>query len=156
MTWIQSGLLTLSGVLVGFVLNVLKDHFSNKPKLSFCFEHSLGELWEEPWKRTKTSESDFLIDIYNCGHVPVVIKEVGLYYKNKILVDMFPPDYLEVMPYKVVKVRMNAQEYDSLQYHRNKSKIKICQAVAIDIQDNEIKGKLDLALISIELGRMPK
>ena len=120
MTWIQSGLLTLAGVIVGFVLNVLKDYFFNKPKLSFCLEYSSGELWNEPEKRIKTSESDFFIDIYNCGHVPVVIKQVGLYHNGNILVDIFPPDYIELMPYKVSKIRMDMQEYDSLQYHLKK------------------------------------
>lgn len=156
MTWIQSGLLTLAGVVIGFALNVLKDYFFNRPKLSFCLEHSLGTLWEEPWKRTKTSESDFLFDLYNCGHVPVVIKEIGLYHGDKLLTAMYPLDFIEIMPYKVFKERMSMQEYDSLQYHGKKLKLKDCKVVAIDIQDNEIKGKLDLTLISIELGRMPK
>lgn len=172
---------TIIGVITGFTLNIAKDHFDHKPKLSFCINIMHDESLLDPPKRTKTSFSEYVITLYNYGRIPVILENLTLYRKKKyyfnqtLFIDKIINNYTAIMPYESVDIRINQQEHDTLNDYISKcnhlkfsnkylpqrmtsfsskidtffqNKLKYCTIIATTIQNKEIRGKLDLTIIS--------
>lgn len=139
---------TLLGTILGWSLNCLYENNVRKVKLCYSLQPvaNQDELVEYEL-RTKYSESDYCIEIYNVGNTPYLLERFSLVYKKSIIVDCFiVEDNKAIMPYESYTYHLNQQEYDSLLYHCNKSDIKECKVFAYDVGGKRCVGEIDLFL----------
>ena len=69
---ICNGLFTLLGVFIGWFLNQVSSVRQARPRLCFCFCNTSKDELIEKELRTKTSASDYGIEIYNVGQSPFI------------------------------------------------------------------------------------
>lgn len=142
---ILTGAFTIVGTILGWTLNGIRENFYRKVKL--CFQIQITENQNELTSlehRTKTSESDFGLEIYNIGQTPIFINYIRLYYRKIIITDCFMTG-LKLMPYEKNTYNLMMQDYDAILYHRKKLKIKKCKVIAYDIAGKRVKGELDIS-----------
>lgn len=128
-------------------------HFHNKKRLFYSLEHDPESDWDQPWRCTKTSPSDFKIVIYNNGQVPVVIRQLSIGLKDQMWTDIILQDFISLKPYDKCDVRLMQQEYDVLKFKCKKTGKDICLVEGIDIEWKVVKGKIDLSMLNIIFGR---
>jgi hypothetical protein len=139
------------GTLLGFCLTVMKEYYDRKPRLSFNLSGQNEEGYLEPEKRTKTSPSDYAIYVCNYGREPVMVRNLSLLLDKKILVDRLINGYTTILPYEKYQCVLTEQDYGALLFHCKKHKLKACDIVADNIAGGEIKGKLDLCMLNMQL-----
>lgn len=140
-----SGLFSLLGVVLGWWLNKLSVENENKPKLAFVIS-SNKEVSEPVDLRTKTSPSEYIIEIINIGKVPIVLDNISLYFKGKLLIDCFlDDDQRMIYPNNIKTYLMMEQDREALQYHCNEKLFSKCDVIAYCFDDTEIKAELDLS-----------
>lgn len=142
---ILTGAFTIVGTILGWTLNGIRENFYRKVKL--CFQIQITENQNELTSlehRTKTSESEFGLEIYNIGQTPIFINYIRLYYRKIIITDCFMTG-LKLMPYEKNTYNLMMQDYDAILYHRKKLKIKKCKVIAYDIAGKRVKGELDIS-----------
>lgn len=79
------GIVALAGVIIGFILNMAKDHFDHEEKLSFYFNLICDDSLVDPSQMTKTSPSQYVITLYNYGRVPVILANLTLCTRKKVV-----------------------------------------------------------------------
>lgn len=139
------------GTLLGFCLTVMKEYYNQKPRLSFKLSTQNQEGYLEPKQRTKTSPSDYAIYVCNYGRKPVVLTNLSLLLGKKLLVDRLVNEYKTIFPYETSQYVLMEQDYEALLFHCKKHKLKACDIVADNIAGGEIKGKLDLCMLNMQL-----
>ena len=146
-----SGLIgTFFGTFLGWFLNEWSASRKERPKLCFQMVGTQeSELIEKEY-RTKTSPSEYGIEIFNVGRTAVVLDQFSLYYKNETLVDCFLNDTERVLlPNQKIIYTLMEQEADALQYHCNQKHFEKCDVVAHSLDGKVIKGTLDVPLFAI-------
>lgn len=138
----------LLGVIIGWMLNEFSTKRREKPKLCFNLISTPDTELTEKELRTKTSSSDYSIEIYNVGQNPYILERIALFYEKKLLVDC-PIDgqYNTIMPYKRLLYTFMEQDANALEHHCRKEHFKHCTVFAYDIEGTCYKAKLDVALI---------
>lgn len=139
---------TILGTILGWSLNCLYEQKVRKVKLCYSLQPAgnRDELVEYEL-RTKYSESDYCIEIYNIGTTPYFLEKFSLVYKHGIIVDcIIVENNKAIMPYERYTYHLNEQEYDSILYHCKKSDIKKCKVFAYDVADKRCVGEIDLFL----------
>lgn len=141
---LASGIFGLIGVLLGWVLNQLTRFLDNKPKLAFIITYSKEKLEKEEF-RTKTSLSEYEIEMVNIGKVPVILKNLCLYHKSSLLVYCYLEDnQRKILPNESKRYQMMEQDKDALQWHCNKELFQTCDVIANCFNGESIKGILDI------------
>lgn len=149
-TTIFGGLFTLLGVIIGWGLNELSTVLRSKPKLSFQMVGTPDAELVENELRTKTSLSEYGIEVFNIGQKPFVLESFALYDGNKLLVDCYIDEQSRViLPYHNIVYTLMEQEADSLLYHCKKSHFEKCKVKAYNLSGKCIKGQLEVPLISL-------
>ncbi len=139
-----SGIFGLVGVLLGWGLNQLTRFFDNKPQLAFVLTYSKEKLEKESL-RTKTSLSEYEIEIVNIGKVTVILENIYLYHKGHLLIHcVLEDEQKKILPYGSKYYQMIQQDKTSLQWHCNKELFRSCDVIASCYNGKTIKGKLDL------------
>lgn len=139
---------SLTGVVVGWGLNIISNYIANRPSLKFVFS-GLRETDtdDDPSLRTKTSLSGEVLTIYNIGKRPVVLEYVRLKRKGKVLVDCFlDGDEQIIEPYKRVEYEFMEQDRIALQEACNEEPFTKCDVVAYEVNGNTIFGEIDTTL----------
>lgn len=140
-----SGVFGLMGALLGWGLNQLTYYLDNKPKLVFVIVRNDNPDIIEPEHRTKTSISEYRIEMANVGKVPVILESISLYYKQKLLIDCsIEANQRKILPYHSKYYEMMEQDREALQWHCKKKQFSECDIVAYCFSKQEIKGKLDV------------
>ncbi len=148
------GTIALAGVVIGFILNMAKDHFDNEEKLSFYFNLIGDDSLVDPSQMTKTSQSQYVITLYNYGRVPIILENLTLCNKKRwccdfnLLIDSIIYSHTTINPHQVMDVRISHQNYDTLKSYVLCNKLEHCTVIATTLRNKEIKGKLDLTIIS--------
>ena len=138
------------GVVVGWVLNEITDLLHKKPKLCFRMVSTPENELTDKEYRTKTSLSEFGIEVFNVGEKPIILNNFILAYKGKILVDCFIQDSRQVIvPYQSVIYTLTEQDADTLQWHCNQKHFEACDVAAYGIDGEQIKSTLSVPLFYI-------
>lgn len=143
---------TIGGVIIGFILNVAKDYYMQRPRLFYSLNIAMSEI--EPEYRTKTSPSNFIIEICNYGEKPVLLNNISLYTNDgKIIVDALIVECTKILPYEKYDCCLAHQDYMAIQRYCDKSKQNSCKVIACTVNNQRIKGFLDLFMLTIRSGR---
>lgn len=139
---------TLVGTILGWVLNVLYENKVKKVKLCYSLQQ-LANVEDNVnlELRTKYSDSDYCIEIYNVGSTPIVLEQISLRYEKKVIVDCIITDENKtIQPYDHYTYTLNMQEYDAILWHCKNANLKRCKVSAYDVSGKRIKGSIDLVL----------
>lgn len=141
---VVSGFFGLVGVLLGWILNQLSQYFENKPKLAFVI--SISKEPVSPTElRTKTSSSEYVLEMVNIGKVPVILNQVSICYNEKTLIDCFLDDSQRmIMPNQSKSYQLMEQDRNTLQWNCDKYLFQYCYVTAYCYDGEEIKEKLDV------------
>ena len=143
-------LTSLFDTLIGGLFSGLGDKLKNKPKLCFKMVSTPDDELTEKGLRTKTSLSEYGIEIFNLGEKPVVIESISLMNKKTTIADCFLDDESRVIePYHNVVYTLMEQDANSLEWHCKQNFFKECDVIAYGVDGKEIKGKLEVPLIAI-------
>ena len=97
---IFGGFFTILGVIIGWGLNEVSAIRRAKPKLCFKLNSTPDSELVEAELRTKTSASEYSIDIYNVGQSPVIIESFDMCWRKQLLIQCFPSsEDATVLPY---------------------------------------------------------
>lgn len=142
---LESGLFSLLGVFLGWGLNQLTHYLDNKPKLAFIITDNNKAITPVE-KRTKTSLSEYKIEMINIGKVPVILERISLYHERKLLVDCFLTDIQrKLLPNKSKCYLMTEQDKDTLQWHCDKNLFSKCNIIAYCFDGQRITATLDIS-----------
>lgn len=150
---IPSGVWAIGGVIIGFVLNMIKDYYVQRPQLFYSLITVIADVESE--YRTKTSPSDYKIEVYNCGIKPVLLNHMALYTNDgeKIIVDTLIIECTKILPYEKYSCCLAHQDYTAIQYYCEKSNLNSCKVIAWTVGNKQIEGSLDLSMFSVRIGR---
>ena len=144
---LESGVFSLLGVFLGWGLNQLTHYLDNKPKLAFIITDNNKAITPVE-KRTKTSLSEYKIEMINIGKVPVILERFSLYYEKKLLVDCFLADgQRKILPNTSKCYLMMEQEKDTLQWHCDKELFSKCNIIAYCFDGQRISATLDISAV---------
>ena len=138
------------GAFVGWFLNEWSTSRRERPKL--CF-HMTGtpenELIEKEY-RTKTSASEYAIEVFNVGKNAFILDRFSLCYNGKTLVNCFIDDAKRViLPNDSIVYTLMEQDADALQYHCNQYHFGECDIIAYSVDGKKVKGKLEVPLFAL-------
>jgi len=121
----------------------------NKTKLCLRLVSTAETELIEKAYRTKTSLSDYSIEIYNMGQKPYVIDHFSLSHKKGLRIDCFPDtEKNTIRPYEKIVYILMEQEANALEYHCKKTQLKNCKAHVYDITGKCHTVKLDVSSIT--------
>lgn len=145
-----NGVFALLGVLAGWILNELSTNRRLKPRLCFKLSNTPDDEISDCELRTKTSSSEYSIEIFNVGQSPFVLESFGLYHRKRILVDCHILDEEKVvMPYSRKRYVLSEQELNALERHCEEKSLKHCKVLAWDVDGKNIKAKMDVSWITL-------
>ena len=151
------------GVLSGFITTIFETLFGkavdgfgskrqSKPRLCFKLTGTPESELTEKGFRTKTSPSDYSLEIYNVGQVPIILERFSLSHKCGLWIDCFIEDEEKtIQPYEHKVYTMMEQEANSLERHCKKAKFEQCDVIACDIEGKKIRTKLDVSWIALKV-----
>lgn len=147
----------LIGVLIPLLAAVLSWSLSqhsakvrDREKLVFRIDATPDSEIDEPELRTKTSASDYSIEISNLGQKPVILNYFRLQYKKRIICDCFLEEKDRHMePYQSIRYILMEQDFNSLSYFCGKTQIKKCTVMAYTVDEKRIRGTLDVEWVSM-------
>lgn len=128
------------------ILKCILNFRPKKVKLNYSLQAATDINETEPSLRTKYSESDYCLQIYNTSNTPYILKYVSLRDGKHIITDCILSEEITLRPYEKYVYRFNEQEYDAIRWNCEKSNLKNCKAIAYDINNKKSTGKLDLVL----------
>ena len=141
----ESGLFSLLGVFLGWGLNQLTHYLDNKPKLVFIITDNNDDITPVE-VRTKTTPSEYKIEMINIGKVPVILEKISLYHNKKLLVDCFLTDsQRKILPNRSKCYTMMEQDKDTLQWHCDKKLFSKCSVIAYCFDGQRITAELDVS-----------
>ena len=142
-------------LFVGWLLKRLENHFDDRPRLRFELLPTPKDECLPKEKRTKESNSDYRIQIWNIGKKPIILKQIALFNEEKMVTNCAPftePQLIE--PFNSIIYQMDYQEADNIQWHCNRDFFECLNVKAYDIEDKTISGKLSVLEFKMEaMGR---
>ena len=138
----------LAGVVIGWLLNECSTRFRTRAKLCFKLTGTPDSEVIEKGLRTKTSASEYSIEIYNFGQSPFIFDQFALYDKGKLLIDCHITEQERtILPYKSMVYTLMEQEANALMSHCKQRRFQDCQVTAFDVRRKKVSAKLDVPLI---------
>ncbi len=154
MSEIRQIVVSVGCVIIGWVLNEISTKVREKPKLCFLLTDTPETELTEKSLRTKTSPSEYGVEIYNLGHNPVILEQFSLNAKKTRMVDCIITDEERtILPYKSIIYTLDEQEANALLHHCKRMRIENCKVVALDVRGKRMTGKLDLGILGLR-GRL--
>ena len=124
---IFGGFFTILGVIIGWGLNEVSAIRRAKPKLCFKLNSTPDSELVEAELRTKTSASEYSIDIYNVGQSPVIIESFDMCWRKQLLIQCFPSsEDATVLPYHNISYVLTQQDADAIERHCKRLGFKQC------------------------------
>lgn len=148
---------SIIGVIVGWLLNRRSHKKDEQPKLCFKMASVIeDDDLEPPNLKTKTSPSEFEIEIYNTGKNPVILEMFNISYKGKRIVDCFM-DYNNqtIFPYQSVRYRLSMQDEQAITRCCKDYHFEQCEIAAETISGEKIKSTLSTPIIAIRASMSP-
>lgn len=142
---------TIIGAFAGWSLNEYSTFRRERPKLRFQMMHTPENTLTEKTLRTKTSISEYSIEIFNVGKNTFILDYFSLIYKDKLLIDCFiDADKRVILPNENIVYTLMEQDTNALQYHCNQYQFEKCDVIAYSIDGKKAKGKLELPLFTLQ------
>lgn len=133
-------------VILGWKLNCLYENKLRKVRLNYSLQQAADISDDDKSLRTKYSESDYCLQIYNTGNTPYILQQISLQNRKHIITDCIIIEEKTLQPYEKFIYRFSEQEYDAILWHCEKEDIKRCKVIAFDIESKKNIGNLDLTL----------
>lgn len=132
--------------LLGFVGIVRKG----QPKLCFRLTDTPDDELTEKAYRTKTSLSEYGIEVYNLADKPYILDKFTLYHKKGLRIDYFlVNEENTIQPYQKVIFTLMEQDANALVWYCKRDKLKKCKVFAYDIEEKRYSAKLDVSTITL-------
>lgn len=145
---IFGGFFTVLGVIIGWGLNEVSAIRRAKPKLCFKLNSTPDSELVEAELRTKTSASEYSIDIYNVGQSPVIIESFDMCWRKQLLIQCFPSsEDATVLPYHNISYVLTQQDADAIERHCKRLGFKQCCIVATTVNGEKFKENIDVSWI---------
>ncbi len=142
-------IVSVGSVVLGWFLNEFTTSLREKPKISFAMCSTPENELTEKELRTKTSSSEYTIEIFNTGKKPVVLESFTMDYKEmSIPYTLYDKDRI-IKPYDSVKCAVMQEDAETLLFFCKKYGFKKCGVTAFDINGKKRKSKLELPLIHL-------
>ena len=110
-------------------IKIAEFFISRKVKLNCSLQPATDINETEPSLRTKYSESDYCLQIFNSGNTPYVLRYVSLRYGKHIITDCVLPEEKALHPYEKYLYRFSEQEYNTIRWHCENSDLKNCKVM---------------------------
>lgn len=144
----------LFGVTLGWCLNLFTDMRKSRPKLFFQMSLVPSDEQIDKELRTKTSDSDYSIEVYNLGEKPFVLESFEITYKKfynlkekMAIYCSIPKEECVILPYHSVEHILKEEDADTLLYFCKLFHFDKCRIVAYGIDGKKAKGDLDVLFI---------
>lgn len=145
---IFGGFFTILGVIIGWGLNEVSAIRRAKPKLCFKLNSTPDSELVEAELRTKTSASEYSIDIYNVGQSPVIIESFDMCWRKQLLIQCFPSsEDATVLPYHNISYVLTQQDADAIEWHCKRLGFNQCRIVATTVNGEKFKENIDVSWI---------
>lgn len=145
---IFGGFFTILGVIIGWGLNEVSATRRAKPKLCFKLNSTPDSELVEAELRTKTSASEYCIDIYNVGQSPVIIESFDICWRKQLLIQCFPRgEDTTILPYHNISYVLTQQDADTIDWHCKRLGFKQCRIVAITVNGIKCEANIDMSWI---------
>lgn len=145
-------LVPLLGVVIGWLLNQASTAWHSKVRLFFSLSSTPENELVEKELRTKTSLSEYSIDIYNSSQTPCFLEYISLMNKSTILADCFlDKECRLIKPHECVTYRLMEQDLCGLERCCKGLKEKKCKVIAHGVGGKTYRGKLDISPFALIL-----
>jgi len=142
------GLFSFLGVVIGWGLNEVSATRRAKPKLCFRLNSTPDSELVEAELRTKTSASEYSIDIFNVGQSPVIIESFDMYWRKQLLIQCFPSsEDATILPYHNISYVLTQQDADAIERHCKRLGFKQCRIVTTTVNGEKFKENIDVSWI---------
>lgn len=132
-------------------IDIIADVLSSKPRLQFAITGTRPSELDDKELRTKYSNSDYSIEIYNLGPTPFILDRFTLVHKKGMLVDCFVTEEDKTLSQQKIMVYiLQEQDAETLRWFCKRDKFKKCKVWAYDITGKCIKAKLDVSGITFQ------
>lgn len=139
------------GAFAGWFLNEYSTFRRERPKLCFQMMYTPEYTLTEKTLRTKTSISEYSIEVFNVGKNTFILDYFSLLYKDKLLVDFFiDVDKRVILPNENIVYTLMEQDINALQYHCNQYQFEKCDVIAYSIDGKKVKEKLEVPLFTLQ------
>lgn len=137
----------IAGVVLGWLLSEISKNRDEKPRLSFLLVQTPDEELTDKELRTKTSPSEYSLEIYNMGKNPVILTDIiTLSFKNNRVDVILCDQERKIKPYENVVHILDEQDADAMVYHCSDKEVA-CGVITQTVDGKTIKAKLDLSAI---------
>lgn len=138
------------GAFVGWFLNAWSTFRRERPRLYFQMTRTPEDELIEKEYRTKTSASEYTIEVFNVGKNAFILDCFSLCYNGKTLVNCPIDDAKRViLPNDSIVYTLMEQDADALQYHCNQQHFRECDVIAYSVDEKKVKGKLEIPLLAL-------
>ena len=132
-------------------IDIIADVLSSKPRLQFAITGTRPSELDDKECRTKYSNSDYSIEIYNLGPTPFILDRFTLVHKKGMLIECpVTEEDKTVSQQKNMVYIMQEQDAETLRWFCKRDKFKKCKVWAYDIIGKRIKTKLDISGITFQ------
>lgn len=143
-------IIAIVSLVGGWFLNELSTSRREKPKLRFQMVYTPDDELSEKGLRTKSSPSEYGIEIFNLGEKPIAIESISLMNKNTTIADCFLSDDSRVIePFHNLIYTLMEQEANALEWHCKNKYFEECDVIANCVDGKHIKSQLEVPLIAI-------
>lgn len=143
-------IIAIISTCIGWFLNEWSTSRRERPKLSFHITCTPEDELIEKKFRTKTSASEYGIEVFNVGKNAFILEHFVLFYKDKIIIDCFMDAAKRViLPNDNVIYTLMEQDFTALQYYYNQHHFEKCDVIAYSVDGKKAKGKFDVPLIAL-------
>ena len=132
-------------------IDIIADVLSSKPRLQFAITGTRPSELDDKECRTKYSNSDYSIEIYNLGPTPFILDRFTLVHKKGMLIECpVTEEDKTLSQQKNMLYILQEQDAETLRWFCRRDKFKKCKVWAYDITGKCIKTKLDVSGITFQ------
>ncbi len=132
-------------------IDIIADVLSSKPRLQFAITGTRPSELDDKECRTKYSNSDYSIEIYNLGPTPFILDRFTLVHKKGMLIECpVTEEDKTLSQQKNMLYILQEQDAETLRWFCKRDKFKKCKVWAYDITGKCIKTKLDVSGITFQ------
>ena len=132
-------------------IDIIADVLSSKPRLQFAITGTRPSELDDKECRTKYSNSDYSIEIYNLGPTPFILDRFTLVHKKGMLIECpVTEEDKTLSQQKNMVYILQEQDAETLRWFCKRDKFKKCKVWAYDITGKCIKTKLDVSGITFQ------
>ena len=132
-------------------IDIIADVLSSKPRLQFAITGTRPSELDDKERRTKYSNSDYSIEIYNLGPTPFILDRFTLVHKKGMLIECpVTEEDKTLSQQKNMVYILQEQDAKTLCWFCKRDKFEKCKVWAYDITGKRIKTKLDVSGITFQ------